>query len=383
MKYVSIIFIIVLFVIGGCQQENTDLNNFVTIDITKTSSSIKELIIQDFMDVEYVVLETNDGFINQGLIMDIGEEYILVKNRVRDGHIFVYDREGRALRKINRKGQAGEEYTYITNISLDEDRKEMFISDHFLRKIIVYDLNGIFKRSFKHKEDVNTIGYRDICNFDKDNLICCDEYGKERAFVLISKQDGSIVKDLKIPFKEKKILMQQTSSLTVLPDKYATIIPYKNDLILLELSTDTVYTISPDNDLRPFLVRSPPVQSMKPELFLIFRLFSDRYYFMETIENVWDFNKNKGFNKTFFMYDNQEKKCFKYKVYNADYSIKKEIYMVALRPGNHEVAAWCPLEASQLVESYKKGELKGKLKEIAATLNEDSNPVIMLIKYKE
>jgi hypothetical protein len=41
------------------------------------------------------------------------------------------------------------------------------------------------------------------------------------------------------------------------------------------------------------------------------------------------------------------------------------------------------LEAYQLVESYKRGELKGKLKEIAATLNEESNPVIMLIKHKK
>jgi hypothetical protein len=35
------------------------------------------------------------------------------------------------------------------------------------------------------------------------------------------------------------------------------------------------------------------------------------------------------------------------------------------------------------VESYKKGELKGRLKEIAAELDEESNPVIMLIKHKK
>ncbi|MDR1557950.1 MAG: 6-bladed beta-propeller, partial [Tannerellaceae bacterium] len=42
------------------------------------------------------------------------------------------------------------------------------------------------------------------------------------------------------------------------------------------------------------------------------------------------------------------------------------------------------LDAYQLVENYKKGKLKeGKLKEIAATLDEDSNPVIMLAKHKK
>lgn len=54
-----------------------------------------------------------------------------------------------------------------------------------------------------------------------------------------------------------------------------------------------------------------------------------------------------------------------------------------LRPVNHEIESWQPLEAHQLVESYKKGELKGKLKEIAATLDEEDNPVIMLIKHKK
>jgi len=54
-----------------------------------------------------------------------------------------------------------------------------------------------------------------------------------------------------------------------------------------------------------------------------------------------------------------------------------------LRPVNHEIESWQALDANQLIESYNNGELKGKLKKIAATLNEDSNPVIMLIKHKK
>jgi hypothetical protein len=82
------------------------------------------------------------------------------------------------------------------------------------------------------------------------------------------------------------------------------------------------------------------------------------------------------------MYDKPEKAICNYTVSNGDYSTKKEIYMNWLRPVNHEIESCQPLEAYQLVESYKKGELKGKLKEIAAKLDEDSNPVIMLVKHK-
>ena len=56
--------------------------------------------------------------------------------------------------------------------------------------------------------------------------------------------------------------------------------------------------------------------------------------------------------------------------------------MSATKLVSHEIESWYLLEADQLVESYKKGELTGKLKETAATLNEESNPVIMLIKHK-
>jgi hypothetical protein len=84
-----------------------------------------------------------------------------------------------------------------------------------------------------------------------------------------------------------------------------------------------------------------------------------------------------------YSYDRQEKAFLRYTVYNGDYTTKKEIYMNWLRPVNHEIESWQALDANQLVESYKSGELKGRLKEIAATLNEDSNPVIMLIKHKK
>ncbi|MDR2679260.1 MAG: 6-bladed beta-propeller, partial [Tannerella sp.] len=310
-----------------------------------------------------------------------------VRNRNDDGDIFVYDRTGKALRKINRKGQGGEEYVNILNITLDEDNEEMFVNDIYAKKIIVYDLYGNFKRSFKHKEGSGSVFYTDIFNYDGDNLICYDEYNEEIAFVLVSKQDGSITKEIKIPFKEKIFLRQQLRdgemTYTISPGPYRTISPFNGNWILSELSSDTVYTFLPDYSLRPFIVRTPSIQSMDPGVFMILRLFSDRYYFMETIKNVYNFDTKEGFPKTYFIYDRQENAFSRYIVYNGDFSTKKEIYMVGFRPVNHEIESWYLLQAHQLVESYGKGELKGRLKEIAAELDEESNPVIMLVKHKK
>ena len=85
------------------------------------------------------------------------------------------------------------------------------------------------------------------------------------------------------------------------------------------------------------------------------------------------------------VYDKQKNAIFECKVYNNDYDEKKPVSMKPLgaRPENAEIATWQVLESYQLNEYYSKGQLKGRLKEIAAKLDEDSNPVIMLIKYKK
>lgn len=386
MKRIKLFLTIILFVVTGCGERQSDSDDFIAVDITKKPSSKKELILQDFMDVEYIPLETKVDFLNRGFVQDIGEKIILVTNQ-DDGDIFIYDRTGKAIRKINRRGQGGEEYISCFNIILDENNEEVFVNDISLQKIHVYDLNGSFKRSFKHKNGGGTLFYNDIFNYDKNNLICYDQFNKEIPFVLISKQDGRVIKEIKIPFKKKILFLQQLRDeekyYIKTPGSYRRIITYKDNWILSEPSADTVYTLLSDYSLRPFLVRTPSIETMDPEIFLVLRFLSDRYVFMETIKNVYDFSTGKGFFKTFFMYDKHEKIFCEYSVYNGDYTIKKEIYMNWLRPVNQEIESCQALDANELIDSYMNGELKGKLKEIAATLNEDSNPVIMLIKHKK
>ena len=388
MKTFIFIETILLLVMTSCGRDTTSTDGFITVDVTKSSySPKKELVLQDFMDVEYIPMETNDEFINQGYVNAIGEKYIIVTNYRNDGDIFVYNRKGKAIRKINRKGQGGEEYTYITNITLDEDNNEIFVNDHFVKKIYVYDLDGNFKRSFKQKSDGGSRSYDDIFNYDKENLICYDELNNEIPFLLVSKQDGNITKEIKVPFKEKKlfsqILRQKEGTRAAGPGLYSRIIPYNNNWILIEPSSDTIYTLIPDCSLRPFIVKTPPVHTMNPEFYLILRLISDRYYFMESIKNVFDFGKKEGFPRTYILYDTQEKEFSSYIVYNGDYSSKKELHMFMLSPINSTGGLCATLNASDLCQDYEDGKLKGKLKEIAAKLSEDDNGVIMLVKPKK
>ena len=387
MKKIYFISAILLIVMVECIEQRQAVNDdIIKVDVTKSYSPKKELFLQDFMDVEYIALETNDNFINQGIVLDVGKEFILVKNNILlDGDIFVYDRTGKAIRKINNRGQGPGEYMNIKGIVLDEINNEMFVNNSFRRNIMVYDLLGNYKRSFKQPEEEGNPSYIDIYNFDDDNLICYDEFNEERVFVLISKQDGSITKKFKIPFNEKKIFQYMKdgqSSRPAIPTR--TITTYNGNWILSDLSSDTIYTLLPDYSLRPFIVRTPRIQSMNPEVFLLLRILSDRYYFMETVRNEFDFDAVTGFPSKFMMYDKQEKAFLGYSVYNGDYSIKKEIYMNRLIPINNDIDSRQTIQAYELIEAYRNGQLKnGKLKEIASKLVEDDNPVIMLVKHKK
>ena len=385
---ISAAILFVMFGFIGCNQSKPQSEGLIIVDVTNTDYPIKELILQDFMDVEYIALETNDDFINQGFVQSIGQKIIVVKNGINDGDIFIYKRKtGEAIRKFNHKGQGAEEYVAISGIVLDEDKYEMFVTDNVTRRMLVYNLDGKYLRSFKFQKNAM---YKKIYNFDKQNLICYNFSSSNdgQSFAIISKQDGSITQEIQIPFGEIKsiyiFLRDEANDMTygAAPYIYPIIPVPNNNWILVEPSSDTIYSYSSEYEMKPFLTRVPSIQSMNPEVFLLPSVVTDRYCFMEIVKKEYSFSTGKGFPSTFLMYDRQEKSIFRYTVNNADYSYKNIVNMV-LSPQSSDVAFYHKIEPYGLVDSYKKGELKGKLKEIASKLDPEDNPVIMLIKHKK
>ncbi len=374
---------ILLVVLAGCVENKQSHDDLITVDLSKSYPK-KELILQDLMDVEYIALETTDEFLTQGLVQDVGKEYLLVSNRNRDGDIFIFDRKtGKGLRKINRQGQGAEEYAGINRIILDESNDEILVMSPG-NKILVYDLYGEYKRCLKLDREVSS-----VFDYDKSNLIGYDmsDYhnkGKDRSksyHILISKQDGSIIREIFIPFKTIDTPVVTGDGGFVASYSYQ-IRQSHGKCTLMDTSSDTLYNYAPDGTLTPFIVRTPSAHTMEPEVFLYMGIYTDRYYFMQTVKNVFNFEKGNGFYTDELMYDKEEKAVYQVAVYNGDYAEKRTVAMTA-KPINSEIEDATSLNASRLVEIYKKGQLKdGQLKEIASRLSEEDNPVIMLVRQK-
>jgi len=396
MKKINIILVIILLVTAlfvDCNHSVNQSDDIIIVDVT-TSYPQKELILQDFMDVEYIALETNNDFYCQGVVLAVGKEVIIVKNQLNDGNLYIFDRNGKGLRKINRKGNGGEEYSFVSSITLDEDNNEMFISS--FNKLLVYDLFGNFKRSLPFREDSS---YSSICNYDRENLICFNssfdkkEIPDKSPFFIISKQDGSIIKDISIISQQKLPDIKRINHNGFIMVAYGakspdiSIIPYQDNWILTVYSSDTVFRYLPNHSMIPFMVRTPSIESKDAESFFSPVILTERYFFLQTekmepeVKGTTPQDAYFFYPKTHLMFDRQEKTIYEYSVLNNDFSnVTVELIQ---KNGNKEIAFWQKIEAGYLVESYKRGELKNKLKEIAAKLDEEDNPVIMLVKHKE
>ena len=365
----------------ACENPSTN-TELITIDI-ESSYPEKELILQDFVDVEYVPLETTDEFINKGFVKAVGKNLIAIVNGGADGDIFLYERfSGKAIRKINRKGQGGKEYTQITQMVLDEAQNEMFIVDYPRQKFMVYNLEGKYLRDFNFDENCY---YSFVYPYDKNHFIVYKDYTgqpEKSCHAIISKQDGKTIREILLPYKELEDIRytgmhEKYGEIVVVPAHYLTV-PASKGCLLASISSDTIYRHLPDGSEHPYMVRTPSINSMNPEVFLFPKMMTERYDFLISIKKKME--DNFSFPSTNLIYDKQEKSTYTYIIRNADFEGSNvALWESSLNP---EIASYRTLYAHELVEANEEGKLKGRLKEIASTLDEEDNPVIMLMKQK-
>lgn len=397
MKGANTILTIILLMTAGCEGNKQSTGDFITVDVTKSYPK-KELILQDFMDVEYIALETTDEFLNQGIVLAVGKEIMLVGNQINNGDIFVYDRTGRGLRKINRLGRGPEEYIGISGIILDEDNGELFVIEP-LKGVLVYDLYGSFKRNFNPKERTR---FEHTYNYCNDNFICLGAFSfgaksvNTSSFLIASKHDGSINNEIQIPYIEGPepagVQIRADNgvwTMMVMTSFFHSLIPHHSDWIFTKPSSDTVFRYLKNHSMHPFIVRTPPRHTMNHETLLFPGVLTDRYYFMIVLkedigtESPWPTVPNHPvMTTTNLVYDKQEDIIFAPTVYNGDFSDKRQVSMFQKTADNSEIAFWLKIEAYELIDDFKKGVLNDRLKEIAAKLDVGDNPIIMLVKYK-
>ena len=376
MKNKVLIMACLLTAFTSCRQ--TKDNGVLTLDVASSVPKL-EVAVQDFMEVEYVPLETNDEFVVPNHLIGLSKSYIVMLGKGNDYTLYFFDRKsGKALWKINHRGQGPEEYTYINTIVVDEENGELFVNDGGADRTLVYDLHGNFKRSFKHRDDSN---YWNLVNFDKEHLIVyegsqfiLDGQPHEKNYhYVISKEDGSITDEISLPYETVR------STLVLNGDVVGVftidgVVPYGDDFLICEASTDTIYRYTKQHELTPLLAKLP---TENPERVLAMGLSTERYLFFSAFRKELEMPQ-MSIPSTPLVYDKQERYLYENEVYNADF--KKHTRIGLNVDGSVKGGAYAVINADKILDAYEEGNLQGPLLSIVAQLDAEDNPVVMLMK---
>ena len=262
----------------------------------------EERILQDLFEVKYVALETTDSFLTRGFIEAVSQHFLITYD-YNEGCLSLFDRTtGKGIRQIKRQGQGPEEFTSPSNVIIDEKREELFISDYSLRKILIYDMKGNFKRSFK---TVDENYYTELLDYDDGHLLAykspAGPHDESSCHLLISKQDGSLTKEIRFPIDQVETPIFTHGKLTSTPFFYLTA-PYGERWALTVTSSDTIYSYDADGNASPLIVRSPSIHGMDPQVFLYPTILTDRYYFLRAQKKEFDLETMKGFPTQMLLY---------------------------------------------------------------------------------
>lgn len=174
----------------ACTNDNINKNQ---IDINLDEGQINQVFYSSFVDsIEYIPLETTDDCLI-GKIRDIiiSDSVMFILNDERSS-IFIYDKNGKYLRKIMRKGDGPGEYGVINQMSYNKYRNSISISSNNL-KIIEYDSYGNMKREFKTPHYIT-----DLYCFDDGSYLLSriQRIDKPDDLILLTDTIGNITKSI-------------------------------------------------------------------------------------------------------------------------------------------------------------------------------------------
>jgi len=392
MKEKTLLFLFLLTVITtGCSLNKQSKKELSYIDATKNYPT-KELILTDIADVTYVHLNSdNIDYLYSGYgVRRITKNTIVVYDN-SSGAILFFFKDGKPKSRFNRQGRGPGEYMDVSMINYDEKTDDVFVGVFFPNAefIQVYSSTGEHKRTIT----MPGVSMSLIINFDEHSLFVYDaNYGSAKLYIkqggraiipgercdspffLISKTDGAIIDNPKLP--EKDIILMDPKGVRFGP---LNVIKCPEGVLLCNPDADTVFLYSKDKSLTPVLYKTPAASSADPMVILNNCIDVGRYQFMELITVAWE---NRAYPIKYYLRDKKTGEIFRQKLVLPEYR-GKEFFIGPFRSQiNYENGAIFELDLLELKQAYRENRLSGKLKELVATLKEDDNNIFMLVQFK-
>ena len=370
--------------------ESSEAQNaiFWELDVAKDYPE-KTINLEDIAEVRYVPLETTDQSLIQGIHkMATSDDKIVICDLVQNT-IFIFDKDGHFINSINKEGPGPQEYSSIQNFAVDFQKEEIYICDYPLKyRILAYSFDGEFIRESKLDQKIWPLI---LYNYDENFLIAYDSYNMESSekankqpYSLINKKNGKVSPlPLKITNrKSNRVMISEGQKYICAGVNIDPMIKTDDGVVISDFALDTIYKYT-DHKLIPIGVR----KNLGQKDLSSFCAYSSNYSFFNIVKMEVDEKNIKNapseVDAKFFFLDRKSSSISEVKIQMSDVITKKDIRWDCYGRDLHESGVTRTFKASTLMKLLKEHRLNGKLKEIASTLNEDDNPVLMIAKFKE
>ena len=377
------------------QIENKEGNLEKEYKITVTSGKDQVVNLSSLVDtVSYIPLETNNRCLLSGdnfQILFFKESIFIRDNKA----LYQFSNSGKFIRKIGRNGRGPGEYGKVLNFAIVPDIKEIFIVPHPYQEILVFDLDtGEYKRSFtpKVRNSVNLIEFpAGTLAFPTITNINSQKQGSEPARFYFSDLYGRIFDSIPATFIRKKGNI--SADLTSM---------YKKDgsLFYMVFMADTLYKVSDKIERKPYVIIDMGKYKVDPEIVLTPEMIEKETNTL-LIRNVLETKSNfyiafmKGFKGDELKYGLYNKRGHDL-VFPEGGGLTddldgglpfwpKSILQDSLMVGYKNAYEFKDYIASEAFKNYtpKYPEKKKQVEQLANSLDENNNPVLMLVKLKE
>ncbi len=393
----KILFAIFLFC-AACKSSQTGKDSLIILDITKLSKTenVKASDI-DVVDIEYIPLETDTNSLIS-YIKNIKSDENSLYIRTSD-EILRYDLNGTFISKIGKQGRGPQEYQILMDYSIGADGN-IYILSLFQEKIFIYTPNDDFVRTIPAPFTTYYI------ECFEDGILCysLDLIGSMEKNIQALDYDGNILKEFSNKYLISDRIEQQNSMPPPPPPNFGLTPLYRNEgnLFLKEFYSDTVFLFNQTD-----LIFEPAVvldrggrlitleaeisgsESRRAEYIEDTKIiqFGDNVY-AEFIDRADEYTRY-GFYASF---DKSRQYLMRIKEHGIINDIDGGPSLWMKTPLNsNTVLTW--IDAFELIAFVNSDEFKNstpkypekkkELEQLANSLDENDNPVLMLVKLKE
>jgi len=231
----------ILFLIVACNQSKKEFGDIIDIDpFFKTN---KELQLSEIAhNVSYVRLETNpQSIIGRVRKIVLFEEMFFIQDRSTNS-VLIFDASGIYISKIEQRGRGPGEFLQISDFTVLPVDSTIFIVDNLQRKVLKYDLAGIFLKEIRLQATATKISSLNdslvAVQFNFPNFIDNDKYSITIFDRELLQQKKIISQDINV--SESDDFSGHNMNFFAHVNDTLTFWEFKNDIIYKIINPDTI-----------------------------------------------------------------------------------------------------------------------------------------------